>query len=636
MPRSDPSQTVPTLSQTDLDLLTEGNDFRLYDHLGAHPHPSGTHFALWAPNAICVEVIGDFNQWDGSQHGMKKCATGGLWERFIPHVELGTRYKYRVTDANGKSIDKCDPVGFAAEMPPDTANIIVDLNQYSWRDHQWMNQRQTKNWSEEPISIYEVHLGSWRQNHDRHNGWCNYRDLARELVDYAKTNGFTHLELMPICEHPLTASWGYQTVGYFAPTCRYGAPEDLMYFVDLCHQNGIGVIIDWVPAHFPKDQHGLAKMDGTALYEHEDPRLGEHPDWGTLIFNYDRNEVRNFLVANALFWLDKYHIDGLRVDAVASMLYLDYSRAEGEWSPNEFGGRENLAAIEFLKQMNNKVHELYPGTLTIAEESTTWGGVSRPTECGGLGFNLKWNMGWMNDLLNYMQKEPNHRKHHHDDITFSLTYAFAENFLLPLSHDEVVHEKGSLLAKMPGDLWQKFANLRLLYTYMWTHPGKKMLFMGCEFGQTSEWDFNSALHWELLEDENHRGLQKLTTDLNRIYQSFPELHANDFETNGFSWIDCNDREKSLLSFIRVDKKRDEFLVVICNFTPEVLNNYRLGVPKPGLYSELLNSDSEYYGGSNVGNGLGATSEAVPHQNQPYSIQINLPPLAGVILKPTQS
>lgn len=637
MARHDPQATAPTVSDDDLYLLGEGTQFRLYDHLGAHRHvtqqASGIRFAVWAPNASQVQVVGDFNDWDGTHHDMEKRIPSGVWELFIPDLGLGNKYKFRVTDSQGATNDKCDPFGFSAEVPPRTANVVVDLDEYHWNDHDWMSQRKTKNWLEQPISVYEVHLGSWRQRHDRHNGWINYRELAQELVDYARTNGFTHLELLPICEHPFSESWGYQTVGYFAPTSRFGSPQDLMYFVDLCHQNEIGIIIDWVPAHFPKDVHGLARFDGTALYEHEDPRRGEHPDWNTLIFNYGRNEVRNFLVANALFWLDKYHIDGLRVDAVASMLYLDYSRQDGQWIPNEFGGRENLAAIEFLKQMNEKAHELFPGTLTIAEESTAWGGVSRPTYCGGLGFSLKWNMGWMNDALRYMQNEPVHRKYHHDELTFSLVYAFTENFMLPFSHDEVVHEKGSMLTKMPGDTWQKFANLRLLYTYMWAHPGKKLLFMGSEFGQWTEWNCNEPLHWDLLEEKNHRGLQKLVSDLNHIYQSHSELYFSDFETDGFAWLDCDNRENSLLSFMRTDKRTNEFVIVICNFTPVVRATYRVGVPSPGRYSELINSDSEYYGGSNVGNGLGLTSEPIPCNDQPHSIEITLPPLAAMILKP---
>ncbi|MCH2182506.1 MAG: 1,4-alpha-glucan branching protein GlgB [Mariniblastus sp.] len=633
----DPDTNAPYLSDEDLYLLGEGNQYRLYDHLGAHPHSTpaarGIRFAVWAPNASEIQVVGDFNQWDGSAHRMQKRTPSGVWELFVPDLELGNQYKYRVTDSQGNRLDKCDPLGFFAEVPPGTANIVVDLDQYAWNDREWVAQRPTTDWLNRPISIYEVHLGSWRQRHDRENGWINYRELAQELVDYARTNGFTHLELLPIAEHPFSGSWGYQTVGYYAPTSRFGRPEDLMYFVDLCHQNGIGVIIDWVPAHFPRDSHGLARFDGTALYEHEDPRQGEHPDWDTLIFNYGRNEVRNFLVANALFWLDKYHIDGLRVDAVASMLYLDYSRPEGEWLPNEFGGRENLAAIEFLKQMNDQVQALFPGSLTIAEESTAWGGVSRPTYCGGLGFSMKWNMGWMNDTLRYLQKEPVHRQYHHDELTFSLVYAFTENFVLPLSHDEVVHEKGSMLAKMPGDTWQQFANLRLLYTYMWAHPGKKLLFMGSEFGQWSEWNCDLPLQWELLEEESHAGLQKLVSDLNQLYQAQPELHASDFEADGFTWLNADDRENSVLSFQRTDMASGNFLLAVCNFTPAVRTEYRVGVPLAGQYLERLNSDSEFYGGSNVGNGLGIHSEPIPCQGQPHSIAITLPPLGALILQP---
>ena len=625
------------ISDEDLYLLGEGNQYRLYDHLGAHPETGsstpGIRFAVWAPNARDVQVVGDFNQWEGTGHTMQKRIPSGIWELFVPGLEVGSQYKYRVTDNEGNRLDKCDPLGFFAEVPPRTANLVVDLDQYEWHDQEWVTQRPTTDWLKRPISIYEVHLGSWRQSRNRENGWLNYRQLAEELVEYAKSNGFTHLELMPLAEHPFTGSWGYQTVGYYAPTSRYGRPEDLMYFVDFCHQNGIGVIMDWVPAHFPRDPHGLAQFDGTALYEHQDPRQGVHPDWDTLIFNYGRNEVRNFLVANALFWLDKYHIDGLRVDAVASMLYLDYSRAEGEWLPNEYGGRENLEAIELLKQMNARVQELYPGTLTIAEESTAWGGVTRSTDCGGLGFSLKWNMGWMNDTLRFLQHDPVHRKYHHDGLTFSLVYAFTENFVLPLSHDEVVHEKGSLLAKMPGDPWQKFANLRLLYLYMWAHPGKKLLFMGSEFGQWTEWNCDQALPWDLLSEENHRGLQKLITDLNHLYQAQPELYTSDHEANGFSWLDAEDQENSVISFLRTDVSSGHFLIAICNFTPTVQSDYRVGVPQAGRYRERLNSDSKYYGGSNVGNGLGIQSEPIPCHGHPQSIAITLPPLGGLILQP---
>jgi 1,4-alpha-glucan branching enzyme len=484
----------------------------------------------------------------------------------------------------------------------------------------------------QPISVYELHLGSWRQDSGLSNGWMNYRELAHQIVEYCKELGFTHIELMPVSEHPYTGSWGYQTVGYFAATSRYGSPEDLMYFVDYCHQNDLGVSIDWVPAHFPKDGHGLAKFDGSALYEHDDPRQGEHPDWDTLIFNYDRNEVRNFLVSNAMFWLKKYHIDGLRVDAVASMLYLDYSRSEGEWVPNKYGGRENLGAIEFLKTLNEKVHEAFPGALTIAEESTAWGGVSRPTYAGGLGFSLKWNMGWMNDTLRYFQKDPVHRKYHHDELTFSLIYAFTENFLLPFSHDEIVHGKGSLLDQMPGDLWQKFANLRLLYSYMWTHPGKKLMFMGCEWGQWNEWNCNSELQWDLLQWETHQGLQKLVTDLNSLYRREPALHEVDFEAGGFEWIDCMSREASILGYIRRAKDPSDFVVVCCNFTPTVRHDYRLGVPEPGKYVEIFNSDSQYYAGTNVGNGMGSESEKIEAQGKPNSIKLSVPPMGVSVLK----
>ncbi len=477
-----------------------------------------------------------------------------------------------------------------------------------------------------------MHLGSWKQDDQKENGWMNYREIAHQLVDYCKNLGFTHIELMPISEHPYTGSWGYQTVGYFAVTSRYGTPEDFMYFVDYCHQHDLGVIIDWVPAHFPKDRHGLAEFDGTALFEHADPRQGVHPDWNTLIFNYGRNEVRNFLVANALFWLDKYHIDGLRVDAVASMLYLDYSRDEGQWVPNKYGGRENLYAIEFLKTMNEKVHELFPGTLTIAEESTAWGGVSRPTYAGGLGFSIKWNMGWMNDTLRYIHNEPIYRKYHHDELTFSLIYAFTENFMLPFSHDEVVHGKGSLLDQMPGDKWQKFANLRLLFSYMWSHPGKKLIFMGNEFGQWQEWNCNEALKWELLESENHSGMQKLISDLNRIYCNEPALHALDFESNGFEWLDVYNGEASIISFVRQGNEADDSVLICCNFTPKVHSEYLLGVPQSGVYEEIFNSDSHFYAGTNVGNGLPIQSTETECHDRKNSIKVTLPPLATIMFK----
>ncbi len=634
----DPYAFQPMLTDLDLHLFGEGTHQKLYDCLGAQLRTvdgvAGVNFAVWAPNAKGISLIGSFNDWDGRQHPMQKRIPSGVWELFVPGIGVGQQYKYRVTTESGHQIDKCDPNGFFAEVPPLTANIVADLNSYEWGDTDWISERTETDHLARPMSVYEVHLGSWRHKEGNHNGWLNYRDLADQLVPYCLEMGFTHLELMPISEHPFTGSWGYQTVGYFAATSRYGTPEDFMYFVDQCHQNGIGVIVDWVPAHFPKDPHGLAKFDGTALYEHADPRQGEHPDWDTLIFNYGRNEVRNFLIANAMFWIDKYHIDGLRVDAVASMLYLDYSREDGEWVPNEFGGRENLEAIDFLKQMNETIHAAHPGVLTIAEESTAWGGVSRPTYCGGLGFSLKWNMGWMNDTLRYIENDPVHRKYHHDELTFSLIYAFTENFMLPFSHDEVVHGKGSMLDKMPGDTWQRFANLRLLYAYMWAHPGKKLLFMGGEFGQWNEWDCNTSLQWDLTNWENHQGLQKCVADLNRMYRQEPALYEVDFDGDGFEWIDCTDHHASIMSFARFSRDRKEIIVVCCNFTPVVRSDFRLGVPQAGYYREIFNSDSNFYSGTNVGNGSGVDSQAIGANGREHSIAINVPPLGVTLLKLT--
>jgi 1,4-alpha-glucan branching enzyme len=636
----DPYAFPPLLSDYDLHLLGEGRNWQSYEKLGAHEREvngiAGVNFAVWAPNAESVSVIGEFNNWDRRKHPMRKHIPGGVWELFIPGVEAGLLYKYSVKHRGGHVEEKCDPYAFAAEIPPRTANLVANLNQYAWNDADWMKTRATTNGLSAPMSIYEVHLGSWKKDWTANeSGWLNYRELAHQLVEYCQEMGFTHLELMPVSEHPFTGSWGYQPVGYFAATSRYGSPEDFMYFVDHCHQHGIGVIIDWVPAHFPKDGHGLDRFDGTALYEHADPRQGEHPDWGTKIFNYGRNEVRNFLVSNALFWLDKYHIDGLRVDAVASMLYLDYSREDGDWIPNQFGGRENLEAISFIKEFNEQVHLQFPGALTIAEESTAWGGVSRPTYVGGLGFSLKWNMGWMNDTLTFMRHEPIHRQYHHDELTFSLIYAFTENFTLPFSHDEVVHGKRSLLDQMPGDLWQKFANLRLLYSYMWTHPGKKLLFMGGEFGQWHEWDCEQSLQWDLLQWDTHQGIKQLVTDLNHIYRSQGALHQVDFEYTGFDWIDCHNYADSILAYIRRGTDPSDMLVVACNFTPVVRRNYRLGVPVGGWYQEIFNSDSEHYGGSNVGNFPGVMAEESESHGRPCSLQLTLPPLAVVVLKPEQ-
>ncbi|HYW77952.1 MAG TPA: 1,4-alpha-glucan branching protein GlgB [Thermoguttaceae bacterium] len=634
----DPQTSPHLLSDYDLHLLNEGTHWQCYERMGAHLRTvngvQGVTFTVWAPNATSVSVVGDFNGWDGKRHPMRKHLSAGFWELFVPELGEGALYKFHVCN-NRDVFEKSDPFGFAAEVPPQTASKVVDLDRYRWRDTDWMARRAETKWLEEPLSIYEVHLGSWQRPIDNPEGWLSYRELAHQLVDYVKEMGYTHIELLPISEHPLTASWGYQTIGHYAVTSRYGSPEDFMYLVDHCHRNGIGIILDWVPAHFPRDAHGLRQFDGTALYEHADPRQGEHRDWGTLIFNYGRHEVRNFLVSNALFWMDKYHIDGIRVDAVASMLYLDYSREEGDWIPNEHGGRENLAAIAFLKELNEQVHLQHPGVLTIAEESTAWAGVSRPTYLGGLGFSLKWNMGWMNDTLGYFGHEPIHRKYHHDELTFSLIYAFHENFVLPLSHDEVVHMKGSLMDQVPGDLWQKFANMRLLFSYMWTHPGKKLLFMGADFGQWNEWDFDGNLQWDLLQWDTHQGLKQCVADLNQLYRREKAFHQLDFDGHGFEWIDCHDWEESTLSCIRRAKDSDDFLVVCSNFTPVPRPNYRLGVPECCWYDEVFNSDSEFYGGSNLGNGPGIEAQASESHGRPASIELTLPPLATVVLKPNR-
>lgn len=633
----DPYNVKPLLTEFDLFLFGQGRHWQIYDKLGAHERTvedvRGVNFAVWAPNAESVQVVGDFNYWDGQQHQMWKHIPAGVWELFVPSIGAGEKYKFRIKMRGGYSIDKADPFSFHAELPPRTASVVTSLDQYAWQDSQWLDRRAASDPLNQPMNIYELHLGSWRRDGNGHHGWMNYRRIAHELVEYCKELGFTHVELMPVSEHPFTGSWGYQTVGYFGVTSRYGTAEDFMYFVDHCHQNGIGVILDWVPAHFPKDEYGLRRFDGTALFEHSDPRQGEHPDWGTMIFNYGRNEVRNFLVSNALFWLDKYHIDGLRVDAVASMLYLDYSRNDGEWIPNAYGGRENLDAIHLLREFNEQAHGQYPGVITLAEESTAWPGVSRPTSGGGLGFSIKWNMGWMNDTLRYMRHEPIHRQYHHDELTFSLIYAFTENFALPLSHDEVVHGKGSLISQMSGDLWQKFANLRLLYSYMWTHPGKKLLFMGSEFGQWHEWNYDAEIQWDLLDWETHRGVKKLIGDLNHLVINEPALHEVDFQGDGFEWIDCMNRADSIISFMRKAKDPDDFVVVACNFTPVPREAYCLGVPRDGFYREIFNSDSSHYAGSNVGNFPGCQSRKKGQHGRPASINLNLPPLATVVLKP---
>ena len=636
----DPYRFPPVLTDFDLHLISEGNHFRLYRKLGAHQiEHNGAHgvcFALWAPNAERVSVIGNFNQWDGRRHPMRPRGSSGLWEIFIPGLEHGELYKYEIkTRYLGYMATKSDPCAFFAEMRPNTASIVWDLERYHWRDSQWMRGRRHRQSLDSPVAIYEVHLGSWKRIADRELGprWLNYRELADQLVPYVKQMGYTHIELMPVTEFPFDGSWGYQTTGYFAPTSRYGTPDDFRYFVDTAHQAGLGVILDWVPSHFPKDGHGLSFFDGTHLYEHADLRKGEHQDWGSLIYNYGRNEVRAFLLSSALFWLDHYHIDGLRVDAVASMLYLDYSRKEGEWIPNQFGGRENLEAVSFLKRFNELTHHEYPDVLTFAEESTAWPMVSRPTYLGGLGFDLKWNMGWMNDTLEYISKSPIHRRYHQNNLTFSLLYAFSENFVLPLSHDEVVHGKGALLAKMPGDYWQQFANLRLLYGYMYAHPGKKLLFMGGEIGQWNEWNAHSETEWLLLYFESHRHIQDYVKELNRLYVGEPALHQVDFSWEGFQWIDIHDVDNSIVTFLRRARDPNDQVIVIANFTPVPREGYRVGVPKAGFYREILNSDAACFGGSNMGNAGGLPSDAMPWQGQPHSILVTVPPLATVYFKP---
>jgi 1,4-alpha-glucan branching enzyme len=625
------------LTETDIFLFKEGNHFRLYDKLGSHlvnvEGQEGVHFAVWAPNAERVSVVGDFNGWMPGAHRLEVRWDGsGIWEGFIPGLAKGAFYKYFVTSKfGGYAADKGDPFAFFWETSPRTASVVADLD-YAWHDQEWLEARRRRDFLVSPLSVYEVHLGSWRRIPEEGKRSLDYRETASQLADYVKGLGFSHVEFLPVMEHPFYGSWGYQTTGYFAPTSRYGSPQDFMFLVDVLHQNGIGVILDWVPSHFPSDLHGLAYFDGTHLYEHADPRKGFHPDWKSAIFNYGRNEVRNFLISSALFWLDKYHADGLRVDAVASMLYLDYSRRDGEWLPNEFGGRENIPAISLLRRLNEMVHGAYPGALTIAEESTAWPTVTRPVYVGGLGFSLKWNMGWMHDVLEYMSKNPVHRKYHHSQLTFSIWYAFFENFVLPLSHDEVVHGKGSLLSKMPGDDWQKFANLRLLLAFMHAHPGKKNLFMGGEFGQRREWTHEESLDWHLLQFSPHQGVQRLVRDLNRLHREEPALHELDFEQTGFEWIDLGDWEESVVGFVRKGKSDGERLVVVANFTPVLRQNYRLGVPAAGCWREILNTDAGEYGGSGQGN-LGEVETApIPAHGRNDSLNLTLPPLGLLILK----
>jgi len=621
------------LGEQDLYFFGEGTDRNIWKKMGARVmtlgEVEGVAFSVWAPNAYRVSVVGDFNAWDGRVNPMRN--RNGVWEIFLPEAKPGAHYKFDIVGADGNHVTKSDPYACFSQHGVSTASIVYDLGKYQWGDQSWMEERAQRDAHHAPVSIYEVHLGSWRRKVEEENRFLSYLELADELIDYVTEMGFTHIELMPVSEFPFDGSWGYQVCGYYAPTSRFGFPDEFREFVDRCHQRGIGVIMDWVPAHFPKDLHGLADFDGTALYEHSDPRQGEHRDWGTLIFNYGRNEVRNFLVGNALFWMKEYHIDGLRVDAVASMLYLDYSREDGQWIPNAYGGRENLEAIEFLHQLNTLCYGENPGIMMIAEESTAFPGVSRPVDLGGLGFGLKWNMGWMNDSLDYISREPVHRKHHHSEATFSMIYAYQENYVLVLSHDEVVHGKGSMLSKMPGDRWQQFANLRMFYAWMFSHPGKKLLFQGCEFAQPEEWDYDQSLPWHLLKHDEHSGVQRLVRDLNQLYLTEKALYEQDHEPGGFEWIDCDDADNSIFSFIRRGRN-SEALVVVVNATPVVREHYRLGVPNRGFYEEILNSDSGGYGGSNCGNGGGIPSEDVASHGRKHSIDVSLPPLATVYFK----
>ncbi len=643
----DPYAFLPTIGELDQHLIAEGRHEELYDKLGSHvremgfPPPApgppviGTAFAVWAPAARAVSVVGDFNSWDGRLHAMRSLGSTGIWELFLPGVGPGARYKYEILGPDGQLLLKADPYALETEVPPKTASVVFEPN-YAWSkdDVEWLRARQSQLPLARPVSIYEVHLGSWRLNSLEGNRSLTYLELADELCAYVKDMGFTHVELMPVMAHPFAGSWGYQVTGYFAPTPFYGSPDEFREFVDRLHQHGVGVILDWVPAHFPRDQFGLARFDGTALYEHADPRRGEHPDWGTLVFNYGRHEVRNFLISNALFWLREYHVDGIRVDAVASMLYLDYSRNEGEWVPNQFGGREDLDAVSFLKEFNEVIYGREPGIISAAEESTAWPGVSRPTYLGGLGFGFKWNMGWMHDTLGYFEQDPIYRRYHHHELTFSLMYAFSENFILPLSHDEVVHGKGSLYSKMAGaDKWQKLANLRALYAYMWAHPGKKLLFMGSELAQEQEWSYERSLDWHLLERPDHAGVQALVRDLNRLYKDEPALWEVDSDPAGFWWLEPNDPDSNVLAFARGSKDRERVVVFAANLSPVPREGYRLGLPRAARWKEALNTDSKFYGGGDVGN-LGAIEpEPIPWHNQSVSALVTLPPLAAVWLVP---
>jgi 1,4-alpha-glucan branching enzyme len=635
---NDPYRFMPILSEEDRFLFNFGTNYELYKHIGAHPgmysQIQGTIFRVWAPSATRVSVIGNFNSWDGRVNPMRSLGNSGIWELFLPGIGENEIYKFEIRTTRGNILEKSDPFQFFGEHRPKTASMVRYLDHYQWKDEKWQQEKKEVNPYDSAMAIYEVHPGSWQRDPSNPARFLTFKELADKLIPYVKKLGFTHIELMPVMEHPLDESWGYQVTGPFSMTSRYGTPEDFMYFVDTCHQEGLGVILDWVPAHFPKDSHSLARFDGTALFEHEDPRKGSHPDWGTFIYNYGRKEVSNFLIANALFWLDKYHIDGLRVDAVASMLYLDYSRNEGEWIPNSYGGRENIEAIEFIKHLNTIVYDRHPGTLMIAEESTSFYGVSKPVDQGGLGFGFKWNMGWMNDILDYFKTDPIYRRFHHNTLTFSIMYAFSENFILTLSHDEVVHEKRSLIDKMPGDLWQKFANLRLLYLTMWMHPGKKLLFMGGEFGQWHEWNCKQSLDFHLLhENELHSEMLNFFQELNTLYKSNASLWEQDFSQEGFRWLDLEDRANSIISYARFAKNRDDHLVCLFNFTPQTFFNYKIGLPTGSNYEQIFCSDQSRFGGSNPASKTIYKSIAEPYAQAPFHAQVTVPPLAGIILKP---
>jgi 1,4-alpha-glucan branching enzyme len=627
---------VSLLTDNDLYLFNEGSHYRIYDKMGSHVMTAGgetgTCFGVWAPNARSVSVIGSFNQWHPKTHPLQSRGNSGIWEGFVPGAQKGALYKFHIeSHHHGHRVDKTDPIGLLHEKPPRTASVVWNLD-YSWGDREWMERRAAHNSIKAPMSIYEVHIGSWMRVSEEHNRPLSYREMAPKLAEYVHHMGFTHVEFLPVMEHPFYGSWGYQTTGYFAPTSRFGTPQDFMFLVDHLHQHGIGVILDWVPSHFPSDEHGLAYFDGTHLFEHSDSRQGFHPDWKTHIFNYGRAEVRSFLMSSAMFWLDKYHADGLRVDAVASMLYLDYSRKEGEWIPNRYGGRENLEAIDFLRRFNEEAYKEHPDIQTIAEESTAWPMVSRPVYVGGLGFGMKWDMGWMHDTLKYFSNDPIHRQYHHNMLTFRMLYGFTENFVLPLSHDEVVHGKGSLLNKMPGDEWQKFANLRLLFAYMYAQPGKKLLFMGDEFGEGNEWSHDRSLDWWVLQYPVHQGLQKWVRDLNHLIRAEKALHELDSEPFGFEWVDCNDAPMSVISLLRKGKHPKDTILIACNFTPVPREKYRVGIPSGGFWKEVLNSDGKEYAGSGMGNGGGAMAEGIKQHGRPFSLELTLPPLAAVFFR----